>query len=69
VFTGWLDKLGKSNRGATLVGRYQDFDRLFEQLLAVNAAKNVRNTAVALRLMAELAGEALAREETADARA
>jgi hypothetical protein len=62
VFTDWLETIGKSKAAAHLVGAYDDFGRFFEQLLAVKAAKGVRNTAVALRLMAELAGQALADE-------
>ena len=60
VFTDWLTKLDKSGAAQTLVGRYQDFNLFFEQLLAVKEARNVQNTAVALRVMAELAGRALA---------
>ena len=64
VFGGWLDKIGSSKRaGERLVGLYEDFRVFFDQLLAVKAAKDVRNTAVALRLMAELAGQALADQE------
>jgi hypothetical protein len=65
VFRSWLDKIGSSKRaGERLVGLYEDFRVFFEQLLAVKAAKDVRNSAVALRLMAELAGQALADQET-----
>ena len=60
VFTGWLDRIAKSKADTHLVGLYDDFEQFFEQLLAVKQAKGVRNTAVALRLMAELAGQALA---------
>ena len=68
VFGDWLNKIGKSNTAATrLVGVYADFAVFFQQLLAVKQAKGVHNTAVALRLMAELAGSALAREELAAA--
>ncbi len=65
VFSEWLDKIAKSKQGRErLVGLYADFGVFFETLIAVKAAKNVHNTAVALRLMAELAGRALASEET-----
>ncbi len=68
IFTDWLDKVGKSNAAAArLVGVYADFGRFFEQLLAVKHATGIHNTAVALRLMAELAGEALAAKEAAEA--
>ena len=70
VFTGWLDKLAKSKEAQRMVGRYEDFGVFFDQLLAVKSVKGVHNTAVALRVMAELAGRALALEaEEADARA
>jgi hypothetical protein len=66
VFGGWLNKIGSSKRaGERLVGLYEDFRVFFDQLLAVKAAKDVRNTAVALRLMAELAGQALVDQEAA----
>jgi ParB/Sulfiredoxin domain len=72
IFGDWLDKIGKSKAATMrLVGVYADFGVFFQQLLAVKQAKGVHNTAVALRLMAELAGSALAREaatEDADAR-
>lgn len=64
VFGDWLDKIGKSKAAAArLVGAYADFDRFFRELIAVKHATGVHNTAVALRLMAELAGKALAAEE------
>jgi hypothetical protein len=63
VFTDWLDKLAKSKPANYLVAKYEDFSLFFETLLAVKAARNVHNSAVALRLMAELAGQALAAEE------
>jgi hypothetical protein len=65
IFGGWLDKLGKSRPAARMVGAYADFGRFFEQLLAVKHATGIHNTAVALRLMAELAGKALAAEDAA----
>jgi hypothetical protein len=64
IFGDWLDRIGKSkSAGARLVGMYADFARFFEQLLAVKHATGVHNTAVALRLMAEMAGDALAARE------
>jgi hypothetical protein len=63
VFGDWLDKIGKSKPSARMVGAYADFSRFFEQFLAVKHATGIRNTAVALRLMAELAGKALAAED------
>jgi hypothetical protein len=63
IFTGWLTKIAKSKAAvARLVGAYADFDRFFQGLLAVKHATGVHNTAVALRMMAELAGKALAEE-------
>jgi hypothetical protein len=64
IFRTWLDKIGKSPAAAErLVGMYADFEAFFATLLAVKQARGVHNTAVALRLMAELAGNALAGEE------
>jgi hypothetical protein len=68
IFRGWLDKIGKSPAAAErMVGMYADFDAFFATLLAVKHAKGVHNTAVALRLMAELAGSALAGQEPSHA--
>jgi len=64
IFMDWLTKIAKSKAAVTrLVGAYADFDRVFQGLLAVKHATGVHNTAVALRMMAELAGKALAEEE------
>jgi hypothetical protein len=63
VFTDWLAKMPTGKPVETLVGEYKDFTLFFETLLAVKAAKHVHNSAVAIRLMAELAGQALAAEE------
>lgn len=66
IFGDWLDKIAKSKAATSrLVGHYADFDCFFRELLAVKHATGVHNTAVALRLMAELAGEALAAKEAA----
>src|SRR5208337_29879 len=68
IFTDWLTKIGKSKAAITrLVGAYADFDRFFQGLLAVKHSTGVHNTAVALRMMAELAADALARQEEAAA--
>jgi hypothetical protein len=68
IFNAWLEKIAKSNSaGARLVGVYADFGRFFEQLLAGKHTTGIHNTAGALRLMAELAGEALAAKEAAEA--
>lgn len=70
VFTEWLDTIGKSKTaGQHLVGRYEDFDHFFEQLITLKRVKNIRNTAVALRVMAELAGAAIADLVAAEAAA
>jgi len=65
IFTGWLEKLSKSKEALHMVGRYEDFGHFFDTLLAVKSVKGVHNTAVALRLMADLAGRALAEEAEA----
>jgi hypothetical protein len=67
IFGDWLDKIAKSKPATRLVGQYADFGRFFEQLLVVKHVTGVHNTAVALRLMAELAGEALAGREATPA--
>lgn len=65
IFGSWLDKIARSNGAASrLVGLYDDFGLFFDQLIAVKHATGVRNTAVALRLMAEMAGKTLAAEES-----
>lgn len=64
VFNDWLDKIGKSKTAcARLVGQYSDFGTFFQTLVGVKHVTGVHNTAVALRLMAEMAGEALAAKE------
>src|SRR5271166_2733137 len=66
IFTTLLAKIAKSKAAVTrLVGAYADFDLFFQGLLAVKHATGVHNTAVALRMMAELAADALAEEEAA----
>jgi len=68
IFKDWLDKIGKSKAAAMrMVAHYDDFDRVFKSLIAVKGASGIHNTAVALRTMAELAGEALAAREAAGA--
>jgi hypothetical protein len=68
IFTTLLAKIAKSKAAVTrLVGAYADFDQFFQGLLAVKHATGVHNTAVALRMMAELAADALARREEAAA--
>jgi hypothetical protein len=64
VFKRWLEKIGKSKSAATrYVGLYEDFRLFFETLVDVKDARGVVNTAVALRMMAELAGQALEKNE------
>jgi hypothetical protein len=69
VFSGWLDRIGKSKAAKHLVGAYADFDGFFDALVKVKAVMGVNNSAVALRLMAELAGRQLQAEEAAKAHA
>jgi hypothetical protein len=63
IFGDWLDRIGKSKAATRIVGLYDDFGLFFDELIAVKQATGVRNTAVALRLMAELAGKTLAADE------
>lgn len=67
VFNDWLGKIGKSQAAMRMVAHYDDFDRFFKTLVAVKGVSGIHNTAVALRTMAELAGEALAAREAAEA--
>jgi len=68
IVTDLLGNIAKSKAAITrLVGAYADFDLFFQKLLAVKHTSGVHNTAVALRMMAELAAEALARREEAAA--
>ena len=70
IVTDLLAKIAKSKAAIIrLVGAYADFDLFFQKLLAVKHTSGVHNTAVALRMMAELAAEALARREEAAAAA
>ena len=43
----------------TLVAHYEDFDRIFDAIVAVKTRLNVHNSAAALVLMARLAFERL----------
>jgi hypothetical protein len=63
IFMEWLDKLARSKAAARLVGQYEDFTQFFDAIIAVKEAKGVVNSAVALRLMAELAGRQLEAEQ------
>jgi hypothetical protein len=69
VFNGWLEKITKAKPAPVLVGLYDDFDLFFDTVIKVKRLKGVHNTAVALRMMAELAAGALAAEEAKAARA
>jgi hypothetical protein len=51
-----------AKRMPVFVGRVEDFDRLFDAIVAVKQAKNVFNTALAFNAMAQLALEALEAE-------
>ena len=64
VFTLWLDRMGKKAETA-LVGLYADFGLIFDTLVAVKNKAGIKNTAAALKLMAEMAGRALEFEEAA----
>jgi hypothetical protein len=60
AFEAALKKLGKVGAKQTqLVARYEDFDAVFDTLIAVKAATNTYNAGMALRLMADLALERL----------
>lgn len=63
VFKMWLERLGK--KGEALVGLYQDFGVVFDTLVTVKERAGVKNTAAALRLMADMAGRAMEYEDAA----
>jgi hypothetical protein len=47
---------GKLKKGVpVLVGRYEDFDRFFQAVVAMKKVKGVHNSALAVRMIAELA--------------
>ena len=63
AFFEFATKLEKRFRKADiLVGAKSDFDAFFEATLAVKEARRIGNTATALRVMAEIVTETLARE-------
>ena len=66
----FLEALAKvesvKKRPRRLAANYKDFDRIFEAIIAVKEKHNIHNSAVALRVMADLALERLAQEGGAD---
>ena len=59
-----LAKLAKRPRiQHALLARYEDFEKVFEAAVTVKARKKIHNSAIALRVMAELALERLAQLE------
>ena len=63
-----IERASKSKRAPVVhVARFEDFDLLFETVIAVKEHTNVHNSAIALRRMAELALERLAELEENDA--
>lgn len=69
TFKKALEGLLKRERGMTLVSHYRDFDAIFDAIVATKKARNVHNTAVALRVMADLAMERILELEQGDAAA
>jgi len=65
AFSSALEMLAKRvSRGAVgMVGRFEDFDSLFDAIVKAKHSKGVHNTAAALRLLADLATKALEAEE------
>ena len=56
----------KSNRaGGAHIARFEDFDVIFDAVIAVKEREDVHNSAIALRRMAELALERLAETDGA----
>jgi hypothetical protein len=64
IVRAWLDAAAASPVARErAVGQLADFDAFFDALLKVKHVKGVHNTAVALRMMADLARKALDAEE------
>lgn len=60
AFLKHLERLGKPVEKRTyLMGEYEDYSRLFDAIVAVKQFKNIFNTAVAIRALADLAIERL----------
>jgi len=54
----------KTKQPDVLVAAYQDFDRFFEAVVKTKTLKNITNTAIAIRAMADLALERIAELES-----
>lgn len=65
MFTFLLKQLGNSKLAATwLFAHYADYDNIFNTVVKVKEKYNVHNSAIALRLMADLALQKLAELDT-----
>lgn len=63
-FLDQITRLQKDKRARNrLIGRLDDFDTIFAAVTKIKTAKNIHNSAVALRVMADIALEQLAAEE------
>jgi hypothetical protein len=54
-----LERVSKSKRALTLAADYADFDSIFDAATRVKRVKDIHNSALAFRVMAELAQERL----------
>ena len=66
AFLSLVDRVEKAKRQpTTLVGRFEDFEKLFDALVLVKQKRNIINNAAALHEMARITLDVLAREEAA----
>lgn len=56
-FDAAVERLGSSPKAALYLGDYRDFDKIFEAIVATKEHMRTYNTAIAFRVMAELALE------------
>ena len=54
-----LKRVRASDKAATHLARYADFEKIFDAIIKIKDKRNVQNSAVALTVMAELACERL----------
>jgi hypothetical protein len=64
-FMDQMTRLQKDKRARNrLIGRLDDFDTIFSAITKIKSVKNIHNSAVALRVRADIALEQLAQEES-----
>lgn len=63
LFMDAIERIKKHPKAVFLAGQYQDFDAVFSAVVRVKEHHNIHNTAVALRVMAELAMKQIETEQ------